>query len=303
MKHTLRTTILLLLMLFLILPFPAGADEVTLPDLFQYAIEGTETETLPMQLHDAFYADTDSFITQLSQKDMLVQESVCRMVAQHSGGSAEYIQFVLSLFPEYRNSTTGNILMFLLNVKADLTNVSADFTETLFTALRYSDGGLTTHCVSLMQQLLELDPFGFVADIVQEDAEFQDFRINDLAYAGYCWDGLTMDDAFHQSLDTLNKSETLTEAERSFVDRLTAEVTRLEQEAEAYRTAATETTVPPETTLPSEVTEPSPPTEAPSETEEIYTTIPAITDYTPMVIAAVCIAMAAVLVLALKKRK
>ncbi|MBQ8834725.1 MAG: hypothetical protein IJ001_07365 [Oscillospiraceae bacterium] len=298
MKTTFRTSILFLLILSLLLPLPAHAEEVSLDELFRQAVESTETETLPMRLHDAFYADTDGFIALLAQEDMLVQESVCRMVAQHSGGSGEYIQYVLSLLPEYSPQERGSTLFLLLNVKADLSNAPDDFSQTLFTALEYSDGALTTRCYSLMADLLETDPFGLVADIVQEDAHFQDSAVTILALENYCWDGLTMDDAFHQSLAVLNKSENLTEPERSFVDRLTAEVARLEQEAEAYRIAATETTVPPEPTNPAMPTGTTP---SPTETPEVVTTVSEETDYTPILIAAVCVAMLAVVIAASKK--
>lgn len=304
MKPLFRFSILFLMIAFLILPYAAKAEEVSLDELFRQAVESTETETLPMRLHDAFYSDTEGFITQLSQKDMLVQESVCRMVAQHSGGNAEYIQYVLSLLPEYSPQERGSTLFLLLDVKADLTEVPNDFTKTLFTALRHSDGAMTTRCYSLMADLLETDPFGLISDIVQENAKFQDSAITILALENYCWDGLTMDDAFHQSLAVLNESDALTEAERSFVYQLTAEVIRLEQEAEAVRRAATETTVPPETTLLPESTDCSSDTATePTGTEEIYTTLPAITDYTPIVIAAISIAIVAALLMVLRKRK
>ena len=309
MKCNLRCTVsLLLVLLFLIspvLPCPASAADLTLEELFLLTKESEETETLPTELYEAFVTDPNSFVILLAQEDMLVQEHICNIVAQYSGGTAEYIQLVLSLLPKFSPQERGSTLFFLLNIKADFSSVPADFTQTLFNALEYSDGAMTTRCYSLMEDLLEADPFGLVADIVQEDEEFQASCVTILALDNHCWDGLTMDDAFHQSLTMLTENEALTEAERSFVDRLAAEVARLEQEADASRNGASETTVPTKVPLTPETSVPTVPTEtstSPTETGSLVID-PAETDSTPFLIAALCIAISAVVIAGMKRRR
>lgn len=233
MKQIIRFLFPFLLILALVLPCSA---ESNLSALFQQALNNGESEDLAQDLSDAFQEDPEGFISLLAENDQSIQETVARMVSTHNQGNAEYIRLVLSQIPDTNNAQTWLILFHLLpSETVDLSSAPVDFTQTLFTALRYSDGALTTRCFSLMARLLETDPFGLVGKMALEDAEFQSFCITSLAYENYSWDGLTKDDPFHQSLAMLMESNALTEAEQAFVDQLADQIAALEQDAEAAR--------------------------------------------------------------------
>ena len=235
MKHIIRFLFPFLLILALVLPCSA---ESNLSALFQQALNNGESEDLAQDLSDACQEDPEGFSSLLAENDQSLQETVARMVNTHNRGNAEYIRLVLSQIPDTNNAQTWWILFHLLpSETVDLSNAPEDFAQTLFTALRYSDGALTTRCFFLMARLLETDPFGLVEKVALEDAEFQSFCIASLAYENYSWDGLTKDDPFHQSLAILMESNVLTEAEQAFVAQLADQITALEQDAEAARNA------------------------------------------------------------------
>lgn len=233
MKHIIRFLFPFLLILALVLPCSA---ESNLSALFQQALNNGESEDLAQSLSDAFQEDPEGFISLLAENDQSLQETVARMVNTYNRGNAEYIHLVLSQIPDTNNAQTWWILFHLLPSETiDLSNAPEDFAQTLFTALRYSDGALTTRCFSLMTHLMEADPFGLVEEIALEDAEFQSFCIASLSLENYSWDGLTKDDPFHQSLVILMESNALTEAEQAFVAQLAHQIAALEQDAEAAR--------------------------------------------------------------------
>lgn len=298
MKTTFRTSILFLLILSLLLPLPARAEEVSLDELFQRVVEEPENPDLYMLLSDAFDADPGAFITLLSEKDPALQSTVSQMVSISNGGSVLYVQLVLSQFPEYMNSANAWLLYELgFTVTPKLYAIPEGFTETLLTALHYSDGALSTSCTSLACTLFEKDPKGLIAALALEDAEFQSSLITGMAYSGYSWDGSNLYDTFHLNLNALASDETLTETEKAIVTQLAAKVEELETPAPSTEATAEPTTAP-EESLPSEAE-----TTQPTETQTATAPVREGTSVSPILLAAICIAMAAVVVVAVKKKK
>lgn len=235
--------------------FPSHAAEITLNDyqvLFDKVenMEQSERAALSKDLSDLFHAEPFEFIRELNLIDTELQGTVNKMLSQYhtsDEGNAIYLQFLLSLYPEVRERLEGReintFLTILLAVSPDVQNAGADFTETLFTAMRYADGVGADQCGIVLFRLFQSDPRETLSQLALEDDAFQEMAILQLVYSSWGNEA-----EFKDNIENLSKDGTLTPAEQ---DVLSALVVKL---------AESEETVPPETT---EATNPTERTDAP----------------------------------------
>ena len=278
LKSTMSAALIFLLMVSF--AFPSQAAEPAMNDLgvlFDKVeeMEQSEREALSKELSDLFHAYPFGFIRELNLKNTELQDSVRLMLAEYNTseeGNADYLQFLLSLYPEVREQLQSHeintYLTILLALSPDVRNAGDDFIETLFTAMRYADGVGADQCSTVLFMLFQNSPRETLSQLALEDAAFQEMAILQLVYSSWANEG-----EFKHNMEELSKDETLTPAEQDFLSALAAKV------------AESEETVPPETT---EVTTP---------TEHVDATEPPVATggiITAMVVLATVIAVAMV---------
>ena len=231
---------------------PAKAAETALNDfqvLFDKVenMEQSEREALSKDLSDLFHAYPFEFIRELNLKSTELQDTVRIMLAEYNTseeGNADHLQFLLSLFPEVREQLEDHeintYLTILLAFSPDVRNAGDDFTETLFTAMRYADGVGADQCSTVLFQLFQNSPREMLSQIALEDDAFQEMAILQLVYSSWGNEA-----EFKYNMEKLSKDETLTPAEQDFLSALAA---KLAESEEAVPPETTEATTPTERT-------------------------------------------------------
>jgi hypothetical protein len=226
-------------------------------------MEQSEREALSKELSDLFHAYPFGFIRELNLESTELQDSVRLMLAEYNTseeGNADYLQFLLSLYPEVREQLQSHeintYLTILLAFSPDVRNAGDDFTETLFTAMRYADGVGADQCSAVLFMLFQNSPRETLSQLALEDAAFQEMAILQLVYSSWANEG-----EFKHNMEELSKDETLTPAEQDFLSALAAKV------------AESEETVPPETIEVTTPTEHVDATEPPVATGGIITAV------------------------------
>jgi hypothetical protein len=266
LKSTMSAALIFLLMVSF--AFPSQAAEPAMNDLgvlFDKVeeMEQSEREALSKELSDLFHAYPFGFIRELNLESTELQDSVRLMLAEYNTseeGNADYLQFLLSLYPEVREQLQSHelntYLTILLAFSPDVRNAGDDFTETLFTAMRYADGVGADQCSAVLYLLFQNSPRETLSQLALEDAAFQEMAILQLVYSSWANEG-----EFKHNMEELSKDETLTPAEQDFLSALAAKV------------AESEENVPPETTEVTTPTEHVDATEPPVATGGIITAV------------------------------
>ena len=248
LKSTMSAALIFLLMVSF--AFPSQAAEPAMNDLgvlFDKVeeMEQSEREALSKELSDLFHAYPFRFIRELNLESTELQDSVRLMLAEYNTseeGNADYLQFLLSLYPEVgeqlQSHEINTYLTILLAFSPDVRNAGDDFIETLFTAMRYADGAGADQCSTVLFLLFQHSPRETLSQLALEDAAFQEMAILQLVYSSWANEG-----EFKHNMEELSKDETLTPAEQDFLSALAAKV------AEGEETVSPETT---EVTTPTE---------------------------------------------------
>lgn len=207
-------------------------------------MEQIERETFSKELSDLFHAYPFEFIEELHLESIELQDTVGKMLAEYNTaeeGNTDYLQFLLSLYPEVgeqlESSEINTFLTILLAFSPDVRNAGDDFTETLFTAMRYADGVGSDQCGTILFQLFQNSPRETLSQLALEDEAFRKMAILQLVYSSWGNEAEFMD-----NLENLSNDETLTPTEQDLLSALAAKMAEVDE------------TVPPETT---EVTSPT----------------------------------------------
>jgi hypothetical protein len=240
LKSTMSAALIFLLMVSFV--FPSQAAEPAMNDLgvlFDKVeeMEQSEREALSKELSDLFHAYPFGFIRELNLESTELQDSVRLMLAEYNTseeGNADYLQFLLSLYPEVgeqlQSHELNTYLTILLAFSPDVRNAGDDFTETLFTAMRYADGVGADQCGTILLQLFQYSPHETLRQLALEDDEFRQMAVVQLGYS--CWGN---EAEFKQNLENLANDDSLTRAEQDLLSALAAKLGENEE------------TVPPET--------------------------------------------------------
>lgn len=241
---------------------PCHADEAAHYDfhaLFQRVenMDESEKETLSEELSSTFHKYPFDFIKALTLENSDLHDSVRKMLAEYNtfeDGNADYLQFLLSLYPlraeKLDENESNTFLTLLLAFDPDPRNAREDFTATLFTALRYADGIGADQCSTILFRIFLQDSKGLVENLSHEDQDFQKLAVMCLNYGSW---GRELD--FLDKINSLAADDNLTDAERNIVDALLEAVTPEEEntvpETEPETTPSPEydTTAPTETEL------------------------------------------------------
>lgn len=225
---------------------PSGAAETARNDyqvLFDKveSMENSESAALSRELSDLFYAEPFEFIRELNLIDTELQGTVNKMLSQYhtsEEGNADYLQFLLSLYPEVREQLEGceinTFLTILLAVSPDVQNAGADFTETLFTAMRYADGVGADQCSTIFFRLFQHSPRDTLSQLALEDDEFQEMAILQLVYSSWGNEAQIKD-----TVENLANDQTLTPAEQDLLSALKAKLTEDDETVSPETTEAT----------------------------------------------------------------
>lgn len=266
MNRILKCTVsaLLTLMLMMSFVFPSQAAEPAPNDLgvlFDKVekMEQSEKEALSKDLSDLFHACPFEFIRELNLKSMELQETIRTMLGEFNSseeGNADYLQFLLSLYPQVREQLEADeiniYLTILLGISPEVSNAGDDFVQTLFAAMRCADGVGADQCSTVLFLLFQNSPRETLSQLVLEDDAFQEMAILQLVYSSWGNEG-----EFKYNMEELSKDETLTLAEQDFLSALAAKL------------AESEETVPPETTEATTHTEHTDATEPPAPSTSI----------------------------------
>lgn len=147
-------------------------------------MEQIERETFSKELSDLFHAYPFEFIEELHLESIELQDTVGKMLAEYNTaeeGNTDYLQFLLSLYPEVgeqlESSEINTFLTILLAFSPDVRNAGDDFTETLFTAMRYADGVGSDQCGTILFQLFQNSPRETLSQLALEDDAFRKMAI------------------------------------------------------------------------------------------------------------------------------
>lgn len=252
--------ILSVLLLMISIGLPCYADEAAPYDfhaLFQRVenMDESEKDTLSEELSTVFHQYPFEFIKALTQEDYGLHDPVRKMLAEYNtydDGNADYLQFLLSLFPKMREELEGGenntFLTLLLAFDPDPRNAGENFIPTLFTALRYADGIGADQCSTVLFRIFRQDPKTLVRALANEDQEFQTLAVGQLNYGSWGHEAEFLD-----NINALAADDSLTAAERSIVDALLETVTPVVDttapavELETTPSTEIETTAPTET--------------------------------------------------------
>lgn len=252
--------ILSILLLMISIWLPCYADEVAPYDfhaLFQRVgnMDESEKDTLSEELSTVFHQCPFEFIKALTQEDYALHDPVRKMLAEYNtsaDGNADYLQFLLSLFPKMREELEGGeintFLTLLLAFDPDPQNAGEDFLTTLFTALRYADGIGADQCSTILFRIFQQDPKALVKALSNEDQDFQALAVVLLNYGSWGHEAEFLD-----NINALTADDTLTTAEQNIVNALLEAVTPVEEttapavELETTPSTESETTAPTET--------------------------------------------------------
>ena len=170
----------------------------------------------------------------------------------YADGNADYLQFLLSLFPKMREELEGGeintFLTLLLAFDPDPRNAGENFIPTLFTALRYADGIGADQCSTVLFRIFRQDPKTLVRALANEDQDFQTLAVGQLNYGSWGHEAVFLD-----NINALAADDSLTAAERNIVDALLEAVPPVEDttapavELETTPSTESETTAPTET--------------------------------------------------------
>ena len=230
-----QIAILSVLLLMISIGPPCYADEAAPYDfhaLFQRVenMDESEKDTLSEELSTVFHQYPFEFIKALTQEDYALHDPVRKMLAEYNtydDGNADYLQFLLSLFPKMREELEGGenntFLTLLLAFDPDPRNAGENFIPTLFTALRYADGIGADQCSTVLIRIFRQDPKTLVRALANEDQEFQTLAVGQLNYGSWGHEAEFLD-----NINALAADDSLTAAERNIVDALLEAVTPVE---------------------------------------------------------------------------
>ena len=243
-KSTMSAALIFLLMVSF--AFPSQAAEPAMNDLgvlFDQveSMEQNEREMLSKELSDLFHAYPFGFIRELNLKSTELQDSVRLMLAEYNTseeGNADYLQFLLSLYPEVgeqlQSHEINTYLTILLGISPDVRNAGDDFIETLFTAMRYADGVGADQCSTIFFRFFQHSPRDTLSQLALEDDEFQEMAILQLVYSS--WDNEAQ---FKDTVENLANDQTLTPAEQDLLSALKAKLTEDDESVSPETTEAT----------------------------------------------------------------
>lgn len=284
-----RSVSVLFVLLFLAaIPFSAMAvDGKDYAALFQQAADDL-TETAPA-LSEAFQNDPIAFIQALALEDMTLQDAVGDTIAEcctENGNELEFLQFVLEVyvFDDFTASERNALLFILMSFHADVTNADDEFLNALLQALPHADGAGADKCGIYLYDLFLSDPVRVLGQMAVQDADFQEQLVLTLNYQR---SGLSSETQYIETVRNLSKNQALTEAEQAFVAKLADKLIPVEPET----AAPVETSLPLETIIPAQTAVPAVSTDSPE------------TQNNAVIITIECIAMAAVVIVAIIQKK
>lgn len=246
-KSTMSAALIFLLMVSF--AFPSQAAEPAMNDLgvlFDQveSMEQNEREMLSKELSDLFHAYPFGFIRELNLKSTELQDSVRLMLAEYNTseeGNADYLQFLLSLYPEVgeqlQSHEINTYLTILLGITPDVRNAGGDFAQTLFAAMCCADGVGADQCGTILLQLFQHSPHETLRQLALEDDEFRQMAVVQLGYS--CWGN---EAEFKQNLENLANDDSLTRAEQDLLSALAAKLGENEETASPETMEATTAT-------------------------------------------------------------
>lgn len=175
-------------------------------------------------LSTAFFAAPVEFIQALSLEEHSLQDKVERLLNQANiseEGNAEYVQFLLTLFPTVDKSLQANqmntFIRIFLDAEPDLRNADATFFDALSTAIPYSDGISASQCGHILYCLFLQQPGEVITKISAQDEASQKILITFLHY-----DSIGRDSAeeYNRLIQSLSADSSLTKAEQDTVSQL-----------------------------------------------------------------------------------
>lgn len=198
-------------------------------------------------LSTAFFAAPVEFIQALSLEEHSLQDKVEKLLNQANiseEGNAEYVQFLLSLFPTVdiclQATQMNTFISIFLDAEPDLRNADATFFDALSTAIPYSDGISASQCGHILYCLFLTQPREVIIKISAQDEASQKILITFLHYDSI---GRDSTEEYNRLIQSLSADSSLTKAEQDTVSQLVL-LSKENREDTPQSTTQTQTTEP-----------------------------------------------------------
>lgn len=215
------TVVALALILGIIFSCLAAEDSTQdYTDLFHQAhVAGNNLSDLAPALSDAFHNDPVVFLKALHLEGYPLAEKIASVIKDYhqDGSELEYMELVLNVYSSefFTSSEMNTVLLFLEFHQTDMSGADDGFLDSLFNALRHSDGIGTDKCGSYLYKLFLDNPVWIVQRIIEQDEAFREFMVITLNYQCYATEA-----RYSEILNDLSKSQELSETGKVFVAKL-----------------------------------------------------------------------------------